>query len=254
LKITTLAAAAACAATVLGPGAVRAQGVTYDATLVSPSTTSTDPGYYNGSGNSSSHFTVDTENGIELGLGTVLRHIGPVTPTPTTGNVYDVPTGTAGGTATWNFEFSIDLRPSGVGALNLSDVTASLSLHDLGNGSTGSFDPLTLPDNAGWGPAGENTATGANLATDWGAQNSENLSFAGIAFVLNDALFDPNANDTYDFTLTLSNEAGQQLGSVSEEVVAGTGAPVPEPPTWAILGIGIVMLAGFGSYRHNRHA
>jgi hypothetical protein len=56
----------------------------YDASLVEP------PGLYFGSGNQNNGVTVDTENGVEIGLSAITRFLGPITPT---GNAYDVSTG-----------------------------------------------------------------------------------------------------------------------------------------------------------------
>ena len=68
------------------------------------------PGVYNGSGNPNEGFTVDTENGIELGLGVQYRKTGPQVH-PSSTNVYNVSTGVytsppdfcTGVCALWNF-------------------------------------------------------------------------------------------------------------------------------------------------------
>jgi hypothetical protein len=208
--------------------------ITYDTSLVSP------PGVYFGTGNPNNGFTVDIENGVELGLATELRFVGNVTPTST--NIYNVPTGTSGGDALWDFVFSVNLQPGGAAGnsgLTLSGITPTITLTNLGNSDTISFNPLTsLTDNAGWGPSSppDNTVSAANLATDTGFQNAENFSFSILPIVLG---FDPNAPGNYEVTLSFVDTANSDsLGSVTEYINATSA--VPEPATWAM------MLIGFG--------
>jgi hypothetical protein len=224
------------------PGIANA-GVIFDTPLASPNAAAA-PGVYFGTGNANSNFTVDQANGIELGLSAITRFVGPIVPTPIASNIYDVATGAttvAGKTgAAWGFDFSIDLQPLGVGALNLSAITATLSLTDVGQGTTGGFSPFLIPDNTGFGPTGTNVAA-ANLTTDWALQNSEALSFASIAGGFGDAGFNLNANDTYDLTLTV-DQGTTLLASDSIVINAGTGAPVPEPASLALFGAALIGL------------
>jgi hypothetical protein len=207
----------------------------YDTSLADP------PGYYNGAGNPNEGFTVNTINGIELALGVQYRKIGPVHPTST--NVYNVDTGfyttpadfCSGFCARWNFQFSINLAATG---LTLDDINANLTIVNAANAETINFNPLLIADNAGWD--GTNTHPNAT-ATDIGAQNSENLSFFSI---LNPAFnWDPEADGTYYITLSIFNEAGAELGSVSETIVAGAGAaPIPAALPLFAGGLGLIGL------------
>jgi hypothetical protein len=221
----------------LGLASTQAHAVlAYDQSLANP------PGTYFGNGNPNTNWATDTENGVELGLQALLRHIGPVTPAST--NLYDVPTGVGGGLSLWDFAFSYN---GGIGGtpITLNQITTQLSLYDFGNHAGGSFDPLVIPDDDKWGPNGKNSPVDAAASTQYGFQNAETLSFAAIAAALGDSGFDPNANDTYllTFSATCTTDAcaGQTLGTVSEVIVAGTGA-VPEPGTLALLGVGCLGL------------
>jgi PEP-CTERM motif len=218
----------------LGAGLPAQAGVIDNTSLADP------PGVYFGSGNANTNFTVDTDNGIELGLSAITRYVGPIVPT---GNVYEVPLGaTAVATKTgadWGFDFSINLQPPGGSGLNLDEITALITLNDAVTGTTGSFNPLAIPDNVEQGsPA-------------YAAQNSEALSFALIAGAFGDPLFNENINDTYTFTLSV-REGDRLLGSDSIVVNAGTGAPVPEPTSMTLLGTGLAVLGVIRRRRKTR--
>src|SRR4051812_32128083 len=134
----------AAAAMLFGSVALASAAPVLDTSLTDP------PGVYFGSGNVNSHFTVDRTGSIETGLSAINRYIGPVTPT---GSTYNVPTGpTTVPTKTgseWGFVFSVNLNYNGANPNGtLSDVTTRLTLRDVGLGTTGSFDPMIIPDNA----------------------------------------------------------------------------------------------------------
>jgi hypothetical protein len=219
-----------------------------DTTLASP------PGVYFGSGNINSHFSVTTENGVEIGQQALERFVGPVTPT---GNLYAVDVGATtvpGKTGSWwGFVFSVNLGSTG---LILHDVSATLTMTDVVNGTTGSFDLQLIPDNAGYdGSSFDNPA----VDTDIAFQNSEALSFASIAAALGDPGYNINANNTYIFTLDVDRIAcpvdtttcDLNLAQNTIVVQAGTGAPVPEPISIALFGAGLI---GMGFAQRKRAA
>jgi len=213
---------AAIAATVVTSTA-KADTIAYNTALAA--------GYYNGTGNPNVGFTTDTtSSGIQLGLGVNLRFISPVL--PTSNNNYTVPVGPSAfpppGTATWDFEYSVDFGSS---TLNERDTSATLTVLNKNNGQSLSFDPSSPTDDA----------TNGN-----GYQNAENLGFFTAFFT--SFGFDPSAADQYVITLTLDS-AGTQLASVTENVNA---AATPLPATLPLFVSGLGALGFFGWRRKQR--
>ena len=231
--------------------------ITYDTALAAPGT-------YYGSGNPNTHWVVNNENGAEIGLKTLIRYTGSVAPTPANSGIYEVPIGAttvAGKTGSaWGFAFSLNLSGTG---LVLNDVTTSLQMQDLVNGTTGSFDALLFPDNYGYSSSGRDGGSSPLDATkDYGFQNSEALSFGWLAAAFGDAVYDMDQNNTYKFQFSVTCNAGtrcagEQLASVNSTVIAGTGAPVPvpEPSSIGIFGAGLLALLGLClAARRREHA
>ena len=204
LVLTTVLAGPASATTI------------YDTSLASPSNPAT-PGCYNGSGCENAGFTVSTDGTTELGLSAIIRHVGPA---PEAGDEYFVPAGTSGGYAIWDYTFSIDTQPNGIGSATLSSYTYQLTLTDLTTNATLSFNPLTIPDNALHGSSG--------------AQNSENFSFSGVGT----PGFNPNLQD--DYQITLSEYSGISL--VNSDSIQ-VDAESPEPGTFFLFGAGCIGIA-----------
>ena len=229
---------AAAGAAVSLSGAVHAT-VVYDTSLASP-------GFYNGTGNPNEGFTVNTLGSIELGLGVNNRFIGPVHPTTT--NQYDVAVGfSTVPLAKWNFEYSVNLGNSG---LHLGDVQTKLTITNLANFETISFDPYIIPDNAHFN--GTTTQNGSNpgagaLPIDIGFQNSENISF--FSFLNPDFDWDPAAAGSYLITLALFNENGDPLLSVDEQINA-----TPVPATLPLFAGGAGILGFFARRRKKKAA
>jgi hypothetical protein len=142
---------------------------------------------------------------------------------------YSVNTGLVGGRSVWNFDF---YGNSSLGLLG----SYVFSLTETANGHTFSFNPAAIPDNVG-GP------------NSFG--NSESLDFATFGLPLS---YDPNANDTYNFLLTVKNVDGALIASDSITVNAGTGRSVPDAASTAtLLGFGLVGILALG-YKRNRFA
>ena len=207
----------------VGPNS-KADVMTFDTSLTNP------PGVYFGSGNPNSNFTTETNGITELGLSVIQRFVGPIDPGAGS-NVYQVSTGAttvSGQTgSSWGFDFSVNTQYNG-GTSVLGDFTYALTITDLTTSTTlGPLDAVRLiPDNYGFGPLGRTTG-GVNVATEWGAQNSESPSFAGPSFNL-------NAPDLYQITLSALNST---TGAVETDTVfANASAPVPEPTSILLFG------------------
>ncbi len=248
MKIWKYAATAFAATAIAGSAHAVPVSLAYDATLAPP-------GFYNGTGNSSDHFTtITTGGGVELGLGVQYRYTGPqVTPDAGT-STYRVNTGISttnciGTCSLWNYEYSINLASSG---LTLGDITPSLSVLNVANNDTFTV-PITLLDNTGYSGTSPNYSFHAATSTDFGEQNSQNLGFFYVPIIDSNFGFDPLANDTYIFTLSGTvNSTGATIGTVQETVIAGAGA-TPLPAALPLFASGAGMI-GFFARRRKRNA
>jgi hypothetical protein len=221
LKFTVLATSVA----IVAFSSTAHAGITNNADLVD--------GVYFGSGNGAlpQEFTVNTQNGVEVALRAHLSpNLGTAGPVPVqlvpTGNTYFVPLGD-----TFNFDYSVD--PSVTGSqVSLANVIASLTITNLLTNASFTFDPSS----AVFGDATSPSAPG-------GYQNSERVSFGFLGLGYN-----PNVNDTYAVSLSLTNVPG--AGTISDQMFVEIGSGVPEASTWAMMLLGF---AGIGvvTFRRN---
>jgi hypothetical protein len=247
LKHTLMRCSVAIAVAAMCGVNAKADLITFDTTLASPDTTAANLtnnlSWYSGSGNQGVQggWTVDTNNGIEIGLRAKYRQVNSVIDTPN--NVYGVAPGLQDAThALWNYEFSIDLRPAGVGTLMISDIlNSTLTVTDLNTLATNTVLLSALAgDYSGFGTAGgttganridESPGTIAAFLAGWGAQNSENPMFGNFPL----SGFDPNAGHTYEFNLKVIQGTSLLASNTIDVQVA------PEPT--AAIPVGIIVLS-----------
>ena len=209
------------------------------ATTLTNTSLETPPGVYFGTGNTNTHYTVDDEGGIELGLKAFLA-FGPdiIVPAGAGGTVYTVPAGPqltgpgAGTKAAWDVAYSIDLSGT---TLNLSNINANVSIQDLTAGTPAFNIPIAgIGDNAFF-------PDGSNSSNATGEQNAESPS--GVPG------FDDNALHNYKVTLTVTNFTGQTvLASDTIEVdVVPPATPLPRTAGMGVLAL--AAMAGLTLYR-----
>lgn len=218
-----------------------------------------------GSGNANGSFTINQNNGVELGLRAKLRHDATGQPQNTFNwdgvNRYTFQAGVAptqaSPTAVWSFEWSINSNWNGSSGFNLANLTYQLSM----TSPTGAFIPVFDPINAlnpgttggYWDHAIGTNATGpgpgggrliATNITDYNNYKANNNvaqnSWKPHWYATN---FNPTLLGDYNFTLTAFNGA-TQLASTSIIVSA-----VPEPT--ALLMVGSV-IGALGVRRRRR--
>jgi len=222
-----------------------------------------------GSGNANGAFTVDRDNGIELGLRGKLRFNDSNLPENTFNSLGNgtyrfraglPPTGfgfapNSTSTARWSFEWSVNSDFDGSSGLALDDLIYLLEIDfDPGAGTNFlSFDPInffSLADhaigdngtgNGGGTVAGSDAEYADLIANNNVAQNSWNMEFfddAGAGFP-----FDGRTPGVYDFRLSAFDQNELLLASTEISIVA-----VPVPATLALFGAGLGLL-GLGMRR-----
>jgi len=208
-----------------------------------------------GSGNVNGSYTVDRDNGVELGLRGKLRHNASGAPENTFNSngdgTYSFNAGVAPTqnfpTAEWSFEWSINTNWDGSSSWQLDDLTYELGLDDDPTSATNflTFDPINGvngPLGVQWDHAIGNNATGSGGGTSISNGASNASGYAGLIASNNVAQqswkphwfipgFDPTVNGTYDFYLTASDGGGEVARTEIQMVVGGGGAVVPEPST-----------------------
>lgn len=214
-----------------------------------------------GSGNANGSFTVDRDNGVELGLRAKLRHNSVGAPENTFNSNGDgtytfdagvAPTQTSP-TAVWSFEWSINSDYDGTSTHNLMDLTYSLSMTSTTGASMASFDPVNdvnpgagvvfwdhaIGDNSSGNGGGTSAASEAQygdlIANNTVAQNSWKPHWVVTGF-------DPTAVGSYNFFLTAS-DGGGEVASTQITINA-----VPEPGS----AIALMSVVGFGLIRRRR--
>lgn len=201
-------------------------GTIYDTTLSAP-------GFYAGSGNPNSDFAVGTFGNLELGLSVNERFVGPIDPAGS--NIYQVDPGAgAGGRSKGGIHWSVNTQIGG-GSAMLNDYVYILQAFNVTTGAVGiAFDPVLLtPDNSYWNGA---EVTGQSLSTQWGAQNTSNLSWILPGFNVNDVAL-------YKIKLSAFDLRGEHAGDITVYQRVGDAPEVPEPATYLLTSVALLGLA-----------
>lgn len=230
------------------------------------------PGVIMGDGIGVGSWTVDSNNGVELGLRAKLRFDASGDPQnlyfSNGDGTYNFDAGVAPTKAApvgvWSFEWSINSNADGGPGVNLDGLYYELRLDsDPGVGTIFStFDPINGV-NPGVGAVAWDHSIGTNATTsanDLIANSAAN--YASLIANNNVAQnswqahwyipgFDPTVDGIYTITLAAFDPAGgQAISTTSIDVIVGAGAPIPEPATMTLLGLG---LAGLGLRARKRN-
>ena len=239
-SLTKLAGAAALAAT-LGASASFAI-TTFDGNVTSNAIF--------GSGNGNGSWTIETANGVEVGLRSKVRFAGLYNSNGD--GSYNHEAGISSGSAAkWNFEFSINVDPSSTSGLTLSDFHVNLSIDtDPTEGQNWvTFNPFAAWYDNSFGDSSTGQGAGVEAADFAGqtsllgiwslAQNSQNIGWTGLGF-------DVHADATYDFKLSATQVTGAPGAETQMRVIVGKGgAAVPDGgATFALAGLTLLGLCG----------
>jgi len=233
---------------IAAPTAAMAATFLLGATMASAATTYVTPDVIFGTGNANGSFTIDQENGVELGLRAKVRYPIPENRFNYDGvDTYMMPSGTSsGGLPLWNFEWSINTDYSGTSGLKLDDLTYKLQLDTDPTSAetfTSSFDPifnyLSTPDHAiGDNGTGNGGGTVATSGTDYlNLLANNNVAQNSWSFLWEGALIDPNVNGTYGIQLTAYNADKVQVASTHINVAT---TPLPATLPLMLSGLGLV--------------
>jgi hypothetical protein len=254
-KIHLLSAACICSLTFISHSATA--GIMFDQDVT--------PDVIFGSGNANGSFTVDQNNGVELGLRGKLRHNAAGAPENTFNSNGDGTYSFAAGvaptqaspTAVWSFEWSInsDYDTNASQARNLNDLIYILSYDsDPGIGTAfTSFDPINIPyadhsigDNTTANGGGTEATTLGGYASLIDDNNVAQNSWKPSWFLDS---FDPTVDGQYEFSLAAFDHNGE-LARTKMSIIVGDGASaVPAPAAVWLFGTGMIGLVGFGKRR-----
>ena len=219
-----------------------------------------------GDGIGTGKWTVDQDNGVELGLRAKLRHNAAGAAENTYNSNGDGTYSFAAGvaptqpfpTAVWSFEWSINSDYLETSGIKLDDLTYQLCLDsDISQGVhfTNIFDPINVAwadhgigDNSTLPGAGDDDTkvgdpdyprTPAEYVAMIAGNNVAQNSWKAHWFI---TPFDPTVDATYNIKLSASDSSGV-IAQTEIQVIVGAGGEIPEPATMALIGTGVAALA-----------
>lgn len=229
-----------------------ADTITYDQNLSNPSSSS-NPGFYNGSGNPDGGWTTVTDSSGDIDFSARVKYRQDPNVIHTSTNIYQVDPGFQDAThAKWNLEFSFNGGIGGVPAVHIADVLpfSTVTISDLTAGtSTTKYLDQIWGDDSTWGSTGEGVLSPTTLLSDWGFQNSENPKFGD--FPNGGASFDPNAQHFYKVAFNINNALGNLLTDTIYIKVGDAVNPAPEASSISMLAGGL-SLFGLGFLRRKQ--
>lgn len=218
--------------------------------------TNVSPGVIFGSGNVNGSFTVDSANGVEIGLRGKLRH----GPSGAPANIFNsngdgtysfaagvAPT-QAAPTAVWSYEWSINTDVDGTTGWTLDDLVYVLSLdNDPSMGTSfSSFDPInqvffdhSMGNNGTTAATDVKAANAGQYATNLGLYNVAQNSWKPHWYFAPG--FDPTLDATYDISLAAYNGSTLLAKSSIQIIVGAGGAAVPDASTTGLMVGGALM-------------
>jgi hypothetical protein len=204
-----------------------------------------------GTGNTNGYFTVDRNNGVELGLRAKIPYVGTLNSNGDGTYSYSL----AEANPVWNFDWTVNTDYLGSTGLKITGLTYLLGIDfDPSQGTNFlAFDPInvaaplffdhSIGTNATPNGGGTEATNAAEYATLIAGNNVLQQSWSHVFFLPYDPTltYDPTIDGTYDIFLIAFDSTGGPVASTNIQVIIGEGGAIPEPASiivWGLLGAG----------------